>query len=106
MLANERTFADWLRTGFASAGIGLGFHALFGRVQPPWAPRAMATLFLLIAIFLFVSAERQAEAVVARLHPHRVRTLSRHKVRAIAGILTIAVVAMIVAIWLLPLRSG
>ena len=105
MLANERTFADWLRTGFASAGLGLGFHALFGKVQPPWAPRAMATVFLAIAILLFVSAGRRALVVVSRLRAHRIRTLTKRRVGAITAVLTIAVVAMIVAIWLLPLTG-
>lgn len=34
VLANERTFGSWMRTGFAAIGIGLGFHALFGRIHP------------------------------------------------------------------------
>ena len=53
ILASERTFASWLRTGLASIGIALGFHALFGRMQPIWLPRAIATAFLAIAIMIF-----------------------------------------------------
>lgn len=105
MLANERTFADWLRTGFASAGLGLGFHALFGKVRPLWAPRAMATVFLAIAILLFVSAGISAVAVVNRLRPHRIRTLTKRRILAVTAILTVAVSAMIAAIWLLPLAA-
>lgn len=38
VLANERTFASWFRTGFAAVGIGLGFQALFLRMEPAWVP--------------------------------------------------------------------
>jgi putative membrane protein len=42
MLANERTFASWMRTGFAGIGIGLAFNALFTRMEPEWVPKAIA----------------------------------------------------------------
>ena len=64
ILANERTYAGWMRTAFAAIGVGLGFRALFMEMQPPWLPRAIATLFLLIGIALFIAAERRAAWVV------------------------------------------
>ena len=59
ILANERTFAGWMRTGLAAVGIGLGFNALFQRIEPAWVPKAIATIILAIGIFIFVSAERR-----------------------------------------------
>ena len=44
VMANERTFAGWFRTGYAAVGIGLGFQALFVQMDPPWVPRAIATI--------------------------------------------------------------
>lgn len=43
VLANERTFAGWMRTGLAAVGIGLGFNALFGKMEPEWLPKLIAT---------------------------------------------------------------
>ena len=60
VLANERTFAGWLRTGLAAMGVGVGFNALFGRLEPDWVPKAIATLLLAIAIVIFFAAERRA----------------------------------------------
>ena len=60
VLANERTFASWCRTALGSVGIGLAFHALFLRMEPNWVPRGIATIFLAIGIYLFISAERRA----------------------------------------------
>jgi putative membrane protein len=59
-MANERTFAGWMRTGLAAVAVGLGFQALFEKMQPAWVPKAIATAFLLMGILVFVLAERNA----------------------------------------------
>jgi putative membrane protein len=100
ILASERTFASWLRTGLAAIGIALGFHALFGRIEPLWLPRAMATAFLLIAIMMFIAAERRACAVRARLHAHRVETIGITRIRLITIVAVIATAALAAGLWL------
>ena len=100
VLANERTFGSWVRTGFAAIGIGLGFHALFGRIEPLWMPRAIATAFLLIAIVIFLAADRRASAVIKRLHTHEVESVKIGVVRLITFVTVAATVALIAAIWL------
>lgn len=100
ILANERTFGSWFRTGFGAIGIALGFHALFGRIEPLWVPRAVATAFLAIAVLVFLAAERRACAVRARLHPHLVKTINITKIRLITVIAVLATVALAAAMWL------
>lgn len=101
VLSNERTFGSWLRTGFAGIGIGLGFHALFGRIHPLWVPRAVATAFLVIAIIIFVAAERRACIVIRRLHTHEVETVKIGVLRLITVVTVAATLALIAALWLL-----
>jgi putative membrane protein len=101
VLANERTFGSWVRTGFAAIGIGLGFHALFGKIQPLWLPRAIATAFLVVAIIIFLAADRRACLVIRRLHTHRVETVRVGIVHLISLVTVAATVALIAAIWLL-----
>jgi putative membrane protein len=101
VLANERTFASWVRTGFAGIAIGLGFHALFGRIHPQWLPRAVATVFLVIAIIIFLAADRRACTVIRRLHTHQVETVKIGVVRLITIVTVAATLALIAAIWLL-----
>ena len=101
VLANERTFAGWLRTGYAAIGIGLAFNALFSRVDPPWIPKLIATVFLLIAVIILVAAERRASAVFSRLDTHRVKSVKISSVRAVTIANVLATVALIAAIWLL-----
>ena len=100
VIANERTFGSWLRTGFAAIGIALGFHALFGRIHPLWLPRAVATAFLLIAILIFVAAERRACTVHERLHAHRGQPIRLTRIRLITIIAVLSTVALGTAIWL------
>lgn len=101
ILAHERSFAGWVRTGMAAVGIGLGFNALFDALEPAWVPKAIASTFLLIAIFIFVSAERRACGVLSRLEAHKVRALNPIKIRVMTGGLVAATVALAWAIWVL-----
>ena len=99
ILANERTYAGWMRTAFAAIGVGLGFRALFDEMQPAWLPRAIATLFMLIGMALFVAAERRAAWVVQHLHVHAVETVRIRNMRLVTGAMGVATLALIVAIW-------
>lgn len=99
LLANERTFAGWVRTALASIAVGVGFNALFGAIQPPWIPRALATLFVLTGIFTVWSAERRACRVLNRLRAHEVSEPSRNNLRLIAIALTIGALGLIAGIW-------
>ena len=106
VMANERTFAGWFRTGFAAVGIGLGFQALFVQMHPAWVPRAIATAFLLIGIYLFVSAERRACKVLERLHAHKAQPVGHSHLRFITIASSAAVLALIAAMWLVPVTSS
>lgn len=103
VLANERTFASWLRTGFAAMGIGLAFNALFTRMEPNWVPKLIASAFLVIAIFVFIAAERRMCAVMQRLQSHRVQSLGTTRARLISYLATTATLALIAVLWLLPI---
>ena len=104
VLATERTFAGWLRTGYAGIGIGLAFNALFGRVEPVWVAKLIATAFLLIAVAIFVAAERRACTVFDRLKTHKVQSVRITTVRLLTLANVLATAALIAAIWLLTFK--
>jgi putative membrane protein len=104
ILANERTFAGWMRTALACVAIGVGFHALFLKMHPSWMPRAIATAFLLLAIVVIVSAQRRAAAVMERLSAHVIVSAKPVNLRFFAAAISLGSLALIAAIWLLELQ--
>ena len=104
ILAIERTFAGWVRTALACIALGIGFHALFQSMRPPWLPRVVATAFLLLAIFLVVLAERGAAAVMRRLSAHVVLSAKPLNLRILAAVIALGAAALIVGTWLVELR--
>jgi putative membrane protein len=105
LLANERTFAEWVRTSLGCVAIGLGFQALFNKMQPGWVPKAIATAFLLLAVAVIWLAARRAGAVVHRLSPHVVVSAKRMNLNIIASAVSIGAASLVLALWLLPLSA-
>ena len=99
LLANERTFSGWARTAMASIGIGIGFNALFAKVEPSWVAKAIATLFLLLAIFLVVSAKRRACRLQDRLSSDNVINVATINFKVMAVAVSVGAASLTVAIW-------
>ena len=99
ILAHERSFAGWVRTGMAAVGIGLGFNALFRELEPAWVPKAIASAFLLVAIYVFLSADRRARHILNKLDAHSVTTLKPMRIRLLSWMLSLATLALIASIW-------
>lgn len=102
LLANERTFAGWMRTGLAAVGVGVGFGALFQTIQPLWIPRAIATAFLLLGAGIVLSAQRRACAVIDKMDAHYVKATRPINLRLIGWVTMVATAGLIAAIWLAP----
>lgn len=102
ILASERTFAGWSRTSLGCIAIGIGFHALFSRMQPDWVPRAIATWFLLLSALIVWLAARRAAAVLSKLETHVVVSARRVNLEIIASAISLGAAALCAAIWLLP----
>ena len=103
LMANERTFAGWMRTGLAAVGIGLGFNALFGKLEPYWVPRGIATLFIAIGIFIFYAAQRKGCAVQKRMEAHKASPLATSNLRLIAGAMAFASACLAIGMWTIDL---
>lgn len=101
IMANERTFAGWARTGMAAMGIALGFNALFGRLEPSWVPKLIATGFLLIAVTIFVSAYRRTKLLFERLDTHAVNRISHRNLLIVTWAMIAGATALIISVWML-----
>ena len=105
IMANERTFAGWMRTGLAAVGIGLGFNALFGKLEPVWVPKALASVFIVVAIAIFFAAQAKASAVARRLECHKAEPMRGLTLRLVAAGLIAASAGLGAAIWWLDAGS-
>jgi putative membrane protein len=56
VLAAERSYAAWVRTGLVSLAAGLGAKTSLGSVLPEWAILFNATLLVLFSAFCFTAA--------------------------------------------------
>lgn len=99
ILAHERSFAGWVRTGLAAVGIGLGFNALFRELEPEWVPKAIASVFLLVAVYVFLSAEQRARRMLGQLDAHSVIALKPMRIRLLSWLLSLATLGLIATIW-------
>lgn len=101
IMALERTFAGWMRTAFAAIAIGIGFRALFGQFDPPWLAKAIATMFIALAIVFAISAERRACRAFERLSSHDVDSPKLPNIRLVAWSIAAGAALLIVALWVL-----
>lgn len=101
VMANERTYAGWIRTGLAAVGIGIGFNALFAKVDPEWLPKALASCFIGVGVLIFVLARGKASSVLDRLSAHRADPLPRRQIDIIAVLLSLASLSLIGALWVM-----
>lgn len=104
ILANERTFAGWMRSSLACIAIGVGFHALFNKVEPAWLPRLIATAFLALGVMVIVLAERRATGVMSRLNPHTIKAAKRMNLRLFVATVSLGAVGLVIAVW--TMRPG
>lgn len=101
IMAMERTFAGWMRTAFAAIGIGLGFRAVFGELDPPWLGKAIATAFIVGGGWLAVTAERRACATLARLDPHKFEAISTPNFKVMAYGVALGSAILTAGLWIL-----
>ncbi|WP_299629266.1 DUF202 domain-containing protein [uncultured Tateyamaria sp.] len=101
LLANERTFAGWMRTGVACVALALGLKAVFGDTDYPMVAKAVAELFILAAILIFWAAVAKCRRAEQRMQDHDVEAQSHRRMTILASILTVGAIATGVILWLL-----
>ncbi len=69
-------------------------------------PRAIATLFVILGMFLFIAAERRACQVLSRLSPHQVKAFNHSRLRLMMIVANIGAASLIAAMWLLPIEPS
>ena len=101
LLANERTYAGWLRTGAACVAVALGLKAVFDEAQPTWLAKGVATVFLVAAVGIFVSAAQQARKAQARIAEHDTEATPPRRMVLLSAFLVLGTVATGGILWTL-----
>lgn len=99
LMANERTLASWLRTGFAAIAIGIAYQRLFSEIEPDWLIKAIATIFVIAGVALKLAALSRYEKVKKRLHEHVANPPSDRFLTTIVYILALAALSAMLALW-------
>ena len=99
IMANERTFSGWMGTGLGAIGVAIGMKAVFGAFEPTWAAKAVASIFLLCAILMFWSAQRQACKTRNRLRDNDAEPTSTRGFTILASIMTLGAVGTGAILW-------
>lgn len=101
MLANERTFAGWMRTGMACVALALGLKAVFKDTDYPLIAKGVAEIFIIVAIMIFWAAVTKCRATQREMTHHDINAQSHKSMAVVASILTLGAVATGVILWLL-----
>lgn len=98
-MANERTYSSWMGTGLGAIGVAIGMKAVFGDFEPTWAAKAVATLFLIIAVVIFWEARQQACKTLARLRETDFEAKSGKSFSLLATLMSLAAVLTGAILW-------
>ena len=101
LLANERTFAGWMRTGMAALAVAIGLKAVFGDFDPTWMAKAVATIFIVIAVLIFAAAARETRRAQRRISSHVAEAQGARRMLILAVLLSLGAIATGAILWLL-----
>lgn len=101
VLANERTFAGWMRTGMASVAVAIGLKAVFGDFEPTWIAKATASIFIAAAILIFIAAARQSIKTHKRLQCNEASEQPSNRVIFLTSTFILGSIAIGAILWLL-----
>ncbi|MEM6306178.1 MAG: DUF202 domain-containing protein [Pseudomonadota bacterium] len=99
IMANERTFTSWMGLGLGAVGIAIGLRAVFGATEPTWVAKAVASMFLGVAILVYWMARREACRTLARLTERDAAAMPTKNFTLLAVCLTLATLATGAVLW-------
>ena len=99
ILAAERTYAAWVRTGLFALASAVGARALLSGVVPDWLVLADATMLIAFSIFCFCAAIwRQLDPGPPPPVP-QLRQIPRAALITMNGFLALVSLAALIGIW-------
>jgi putative membrane protein len=101
LLANERTFSSWMGAGLGCLGLAVGLQAVFGAVEPTWIAKTAASIFVIIAIYVFQNALLNSRRAKKRLESHVSEPVSDSNLAWIAHLLSAGSLVVGLVLWII-----
>lgn len=101
VLAAERTFAGWIRTGLTIIVVAIALQGVFGPAEPTWLPKGVASGFLAAALLVFAAAWSEARVSHRNFSTHDCRVQPMWRVNLLTALLVVATVLTGTVLWLL-----
>jgi putative membrane protein len=102
VLAAERTYAAWVRTGLFALASAIGARALLTGVVPDWLVLADATVLIAFSVFCFGAAIWRELNPGAPPPVPRLRAIPRPVLIGVNGFLALVSIAALIGIWVGP----
>jgi len=99
VLANERTYTAWIRTGLAALVAGLGIARFMLDAMPLWSVRVLTTFLILFSAAAFLLAAWRYENLHVEMAHLDVNMLPRATVKALSIVLAGCSFFALVGLW-------
>jgi putative membrane protein len=100
LLADERTYAAWVRTGIAALASGLGVHPLLSGLARMWLVKGAGSVLVLFGIFCFVAAVWREKTSGLDADQPDTRRLPMAALIGANALLVLVSIAALIAIWM------
>lgn len=100
-LANERTYAAWVRTGLALLATALGIAKFMDASVPDWAVRSLAGILIMLAAGAFALAAWRYMGLCLKLKSLDIPLVPHHVMMALSGFLVACAALAFFAVWMM-----
>lgn len=104
VLANERTFQAWIRTGLSALAAGLGVAKFLQDTMPVWMLLAIAIVLILLSIAAFLQASWRYRHLHVRMADLDVDATPLWLVNTISGLLSVCSVLALLGVVLIAYK--
>ena len=105
VLANERTWLSWLRTGLALLAGGLAVARFMRTALPDWTALLVSTLLIMLSIAAFLLAPWRYSSIHLRMAQLDIDAMPERMVYAISGFLALCAAIALAGLWIMALGA-
>ncbi len=101
VLANERTFQAWIRTGLSALAAGLGIAKFLQDAMPLWMLMIIAVVLILLSVAAFIQASWRYTHLHIRMAKLDVDATPLWLVKTISGLLSLCSLLALLGVFII-----